>query len=132
MMQGRRRSKEELDAQVRIRRIDATASVANTLIRFAGLGFVALCAWRSIAALAGQKTLASIGITLLGKVYVSEAAAWLLAVGSVGYGVVQRQLRRREIARFAPLVRDRERAIDPKRTSSQLTDRGDTKPGDQV
>jgi hypothetical protein len=131
MVQGRR-SKEELDAQVRIRRIDATASVANTLIRVSGLCFLGFCAWQSIAALAGHTTLASIGLRALGSVYVSEAAAWLLAVGSVGYGVVQRQLRRREIARFAPLLRDKERAIDPKRTSSQLTDRGDTKPGDQL
>jgi len=127
----RKRSKEELDAQVRIRQIDARASVANALIRFAGLGFLGFCAWRSVAALAGQATLASIGITFLGNVYISEAAAWLLAVVSVGYGYRQRQLRRREIARFSPLIREREQAIDPKRTSSQLTERGDTKPEDR-
>ena len=128
---ARGRSKEELDAQVHIRRIDATASVANTFIRFAGLGFLGFCAWRSIAALAGQTTLASIGISVLGKVYVSEAAAWLLAVGSVGYGITQRQLRRRVIARYAPIMREHEKAVDPRRTSSQLTERGDTKPEDR-
>jgi len=42
-----------------------------------------------VAALAGQATLASIGITFLGNVYISEAAAWLLAVVSVGYGYRQ-------------------------------------------
>jgi hypothetical protein len=127
-------SKDELDAQVEIHRIQAKAAVITTLIRWAGAVALGFWAFKSIDVLAGRSTLAAIGVTLkaLGKVYISEAVAWLFGMGGVGYGLVQRRLRHSVIARLSPAVRDREKVIDPKRTSSQLTERGQTKPQDEL
>ena len=127
-------SKDELHAQVEIHRIQARAAVITTLIRWAGVVALGFWGFKSIDVLAGRATLAAIGVTLkaFGKVYISEAVAWLFGMGGVGYGLVQRRLRRSVIARLSPAVRDREKAIDPKRTSSQLTERGQTKPQDEL
>jgi hypothetical protein len=125
-------SKAVLDARVEIQRIQARAAVILTGVRWLGMGVLAYFAYRSVDTLAGRTTLASIGvgIKVLGKVYISQAVAWLFGVGGIGYGLRQRALRHDVIARLSPAVRERELALDPKRTSSQLTERGRTKPQD--
>jgi len=129
----RRPSKAELDAHVAIQRIQARAAVTIAAIRWVGLAVLLYFCWRSVDALAGRTTLANIGVgvKLLGKVYISQAVAWLFGGCGVGYGLRQRALRHSAIARLSPAVREREQALDPKRTSSELTERGRTKPEDE-
>ena len=126
-------SKAALDAGVEVHRIQARAAVTLAAIRWLGLAVLAYFGYRSVDTLAGRTTLASIGvgISVLGKVYISEAVAWLFGVTGIGYGLRQRALRHNVIARLSPAVREREQALDPKRTSSQLTERGRTKPQDE-
>jgi len=126
-------SKAALDAGVEVQRIQARAAVTLAAIRWLGLAVLAYFGYRSVDTLAGRTTLASIGvgINVLGKVYISEAVAWLFGVTGIGYGLRQRALRHNVIARLSPAVREREQALDPKRTSSQLTERGRTKPQDE-
>ena len=126
-------SKAALDAGVEVQRIQARAAVTLAAIRWLGLAVLAYFGYRSVDTLAGRTTLASIGvgISVLGKVYISEAVAWLFGVTGIGYGLRQRALRHNVIARLSPAVREREQALDPKRTSSQLTERGRTKPQDE-
>ena len=134
MAEPRRPSKAELDAHVEIQRIQTRAAVAIAGIRWVGVVVLAYLCYRSVDTLAGRTTLASIGvgIKVLGKVYISEAVAWLFALSGVGYGLRQRTLRHSAIARLSPAVRERETAIDPKRTSSELTERGRTQPHDDL
>ena len=126
-------SKAALDAGVEVQRIQARAAVTLAAIRWLGLAVLAYFGYRSVDTLAGRTTLASIGvgISVLGKVYISEAVAWLFGVTGISYGLRQRALRHNVIARLSPAVREREQALDPKRTSSQLTERGRTKPQDE-
>ena len=126
-------SKAALDAGVEVQRIQARAAVTLAAIRWLGLAVLAYFGYRSVDTLAGRTTLASIGvgISVLGKVYISEAVAWLFGVTGIGYGLRQRALRHNVIARLSPAVREREQALDPKRTSSQLTERVPTKPQDE-
>ena len=133
-MVEQKRSKEELEANVQIQRIQARTAITITAIRWAGLVGLAWCGVEIVDALAGRITLATIGIGIkvLGKVYISEAVAWLFAVSGVGYGLAERRLRHSNIARLSSAVRDRETALDPKRTSSRLTERGLTRPEDEV
>jgi hypothetical protein len=131
--QPTRPSRAELNAGVELQRIQARAAVTIAAIRWVGLVVLAYFASQSVVALAGRTTLATIGvgIKLLGKVYISQAVAWLFAASSEGYGLRQRALRHNVIARLSPAVREREQALDPKRTSSELTERGRTKPQDE-
>jgi hypothetical protein len=85
----------------------------------------------SIAALAGQVTLASIGISILGNVTVSDAVAYIFGGGGIIYGLNERRVRKSTVERVQGRNVSLEKRLDPGRTSSQLTPRGDTHPDDQ-
>lgn len=55
----------------------------------------------------------------------------LLFVSGLGYGVRQRNLRRINIERLTKRVRELEQCCDDGRSSSGLTPRGETNPGDR-
>ncbi|MEW6351245.1 MAG: hypothetical protein AB1646_19490 [Thermodesulfobacteriota bacterium] len=114
----------------RLHLIDALASIVNRLIPWAALVFIAHWIYLAILALAGQKTIADIGISFLGSVTVSEALAVVLGGGGIAYGLKQRKLRRDTIERLQARIQDLERRLDPNRTSSSLTRRGTTNPED--
>lgn len=79
----------------------------------------------SIEALAGQQTMANVGINVLGEMKVNQALAWVLAVCGGGYGAQQRKLRKDTVERLSERCRSLESKLDPKRTSSELSPRGD-------
>jgi hypothetical protein len=104
----------------------------TTAIKYGSLvacvGFVYL----SISALAGKVTLASIGLSALGNIRVSDGILTVITGGSILYGVGQRKLRHRTVTRLAKDKNDRERLIDPARSSSGLTETGRTRPEDET
>jgi len=105
-------------------------SAFAALIRWAGVVLIARYGYLTVHDLAGQATTADIGIKLLTDVKISEALAWLLAGGGILYGRQQRKLRKDTVERLQERNRNLERTIDPKRTSSDLTPRGETRPED--
>lgn len=65
---------------------------------------------------------------------VSSSAPWLLVifgVGGIAYGRRQAKLRQDTIQRLHPYQEKHEKSIDPNRTSSSLTSRGETRPEDR-
>jgi hypothetical protein len=95
-------------------------------MKYACIAFIAWCAYRTIASLSGETTIAHIVINLLGSVSVSQGVAWIFGVGGTGYGVYQRKLRRDYIEKHEARVKGLEAQIDPDRSSSGLTRRGQT------
>jgi len=75
---------------------------------------------------------ADIGIKVLGNFSISTAVAWLLGAGGAGYGMAQNKLRKDTVERLQKRNQDLERSFDQRRSSSRLTTRGDTRPGDEV
>jgi hypothetical protein len=124
----------ELRAENRVlrhyRASDGVVSVFNNLIRWGGLLGIAYYCYLSVLALAGQHTAADIGIKLLADVRISEAVAWLFGGSGVAYGWRQRKLRRDTVERIQNRVERFEKQIDPGRSSSELTSRGETRPED--
>ncbi len=131
----RKRSKPELEAENRLlrkwRSTEGTVSVVNTVLKFGAFVLIARYGYLAIDALAGQKTVADIGLNLLSDIKISTAAAWTLAGGGILYGRRQRKLKKDTIERLSSRIKDLERRIDPGRTSSQLTERGDTREEDR-
>jgi hypothetical protein len=121
----------DLRALRRFRRADGTASVVRVLSKWVPLAIIARYAYLAIAALAGQDTKAELLLSVLTEAELKVSLAW--AIGGVGvlYGLVQRELRRQVIARYAPYLSQAELALDPARSSSDLTPRGDTPPDDR-
>jgi hypothetical protein len=126
----------ELRAENRLlrgfRRSEGIASVINNLVRFGALAFVAWCGMQSVNALAGETTTTDIGIKILTDIRISTAVAWLFGGTGIAYGTYQRKLRRDNIERLTKRTHELERRLDPKRSSSGLTARGETPPEDET
>ena len=114
----------------RYRTMEAIVSVINNLVRWGGLVAIAYFTYLSVTALAGQRTIADIGIKFLADVRVSEALAWLFGGSGIAYGLRQRKLRRDTVERIQGRVQRFETNVDPRRTTSKLTTRGETRPED--
>jgi hypothetical protein len=90
----------------------------------------------SVAALAGKSTLAALGIYLvadlkMNKIF-SHIAMFAFGLGGSTYGYRQRRLMQKNIERMSRALEDREKQIDPNRSSSRLTRKGQTRPEDAV
>lgn len=128
------KSKAQLEAENRLLRdnaqSNAVASVLRDVAKWAALGFIAYCAYLSVASLAGRSTNADIVVNVLSDIRISQALAWLLAAGGISYGRVQRRLKKGTVERLQGRIKELETRVDPKRSSSGLTVRGDTNPED--
>jgi hypothetical protein len=80
----------------------------------------------SIKHLAGQETSATINVDFMGNVL-----AGLFGGGGVVYGKQQNELRKNTVERLQKRIKELERKIDNTRSTSGLTERGETNPEDR-
>ncbi len=103
-----------------------------TLIRYGAIVLSLRYIYLTVEALAGQVTLAQIGISFLGNLTLSQSLAYIFGTGGVIYGYGEHKLRQRTIRRLGPKRKELEVSIDPRRTSSRLTEKGETNPEDEI
>lgn len=84
-----------------------------------------------LVALAGKETKADVLVSFLADVEFNVYVAWGLAAGCILYGAAQARLRRKEIEASHDHIVELERQIERRRTSSRLTNHGDTNPSDK-
>ena len=111
---------------------DRWTTVLQSLIKWGVILGIARYGYLSVEALAGQTTLADIGIDFLGKVEVTVALAWSFGGAGCIYGWYQRKLRRDTVQRLQKRIQYLESNMDKMRSSSKLTARGDSRPEDVV
>lgn len=123
-----KKSRTELEFQLRGRRVDRNGDVLIQLIRWGCLVGCVYIVGGAIKAFAGQHTLANLAFKFVAdtRVVVSEGVFALVGGSGVVYGVRQRKLRRDTIESLGPRVKEKEEAADPRRSSSRLTARGTT------
>lgn len=117
---------------IRLRIIDAIDANLRLLIKYGFLGFVAFLSYRAIAVLAGQYTFADIGVKFLADVKIANSVGYVVGAAGVAYGRRQKKLKEDTIQQLAPRIKELETAIDPNRSSSGLTQRGRTRPEDEL
>jgi len=112
---------------------EAIAGISRDFFRWSGLVGLAFFGYKSIEALSGTTTVADIGLSLrtFASVKVSQLVAWMFGAGGVAYGLGQRRLRRDTVERLQGRIKRYETLVDPDRSSSSLTPRGETRPEDQ-
>lgn len=123
---------ENSDARLSYKKIDAVVTITKTIVQYSFLAFCVYYIYRSIAVLAGKATFASLGLSVLGNIQVSDGIYIVLTGGSIIYGLGQRELRRRNIKRLTERPIEMEKRLDPNRSSSGLTTRGTTRPEDKT
>lgn len=84
-----------------------------------------------LIAFAGKETAANLALSLIVKLQADRWFAYLFGAAGAGYGVVERQLRRRNIKRLTARTEELEKRLHPARTSSGLTPKGKTRPEDR-
>ena len=106
-------------------------AVVHTVVPWGAAVLVAVYFYRSVASLSGHYTFAQIGVNFLGDLRVSEGVAYLFGAGGVVYGIKRHRLQGDNVQRMAGRIAELEKQEDPKRSSSRLTPRGKTRPGDK-
>jgi hypothetical protein len=108
------------------------AVVEKDAVKWLCLAFIAWIALdRGLGHLAGRRTFADVGIRFVGDLSIREGAAYIVAVGAVIIALYRERLRRDTIQRLANNIAELQKKIDPGRSSSDLTPRGTTRPGDR-
>jgi len=115
----------------RLRILDLIGSMWSHLIPWAAIVLIFWATRDIIVSLAGKSTLADIGVKFLANVKISDGVIYLFGLGGVGYGLAERQLRRRSVGTMSERTKQLEQQLDPKRSSSKLTKRGTTRPEDR-
>ena len=106
-------------------------SILNTLIKFGTVVLVARYIYLSIGELAGKETIANVLIKFVSNLTVSQSLAYIFGGGALLYGAGERAIRKRTIKRLQGRITQLETSKDPRRTSSNLTERGETNPRDR-
>jgi hypothetical protein len=127
---SRRELEEENSFLRRVRNASVFASIVNNLIRWAGLVAIFYIIYLCISALAGNTTVAKIGLNVLGDVRLSDALGYVFGGSGIAYGIAQKRLRRRKTHHLQGRIKELETKFDLGRTSSGLTTHGDTHPMD--
>lgn len=136
----------ELDANERICKYQADSQVVGrsitkglSCLTYIGIAF-AICyfAYKSIVDLSGKTTYADIKVNFLSRFdnsniipYIIIGALFLAVIILLIWAFVERNLRKKSIQRLTKRTRKLETQINPNRTSSNLTDRGETAGGDK-
>ncbi len=125
-------SKKEADFLLRSKRLDIIEVAVRLAVPWGALVAIAYWVHADIIALAGKQTLAQIGLSFMGDIKVSDAVAYIFGAAGAGYGIAERTLRRKTIARLTDEGRRLEQMVDQHRTSSNLTRQGTTRPEDRI
>jgi hypothetical protein len=117
---------------VRLKIIDAIDANLRLLIKYGCLAVVAYFTYGSITVLAGRQTFAQIGIKVLGDIKIANSIGYVVGGGGIAYGRRQKKLKEDVIQKLAPRIKELETAIDSSRSSSGITERGRTRPEDEL
>lgn len=120
----------ELQYAYRCRVVDTVGATIQTAIPWLGMTAIAGFLYLSVDSLAGKHTFADIGMAILSDIKISEMVAYILGGGGVLYGIKYRRLKGDNVQRTADRIAELEKRLDPNRSSSRLTSRGETRPGD--
>ena len=105
--------------------------VLKHTITWCGIGGVLYYANEMISSLAGRTTLADIWVGVLVSVQQREWVAYVIAAMALIWGWRERRLRMQKVEYFGNRVVHLESQLDPNRSFSHLTPKGETRPEDR-
>jgi hypothetical protein len=128
------KTKAQLETELRLlRQSKATEGFVSTVksaFMWATIGFIAYRITLILPFFAGQKTDANFSI--LANINVSVALAWGVGATGAVYGKYQQKLKRDTVERLQARIQELEVGYDPKRSTSSLPPRGDTRKEDEI
>lgn len=101
-------------------------------LKWGFFGFLVYQFRLAVEAYAGKITLAGFLVSLGANVTTNLLVSWSVAIGFGIWVFLERKLKRDTVERLSLRIKELELRIDRKRSSSDLTKRGDTRPEDQL
>jgi hypothetical protein len=111
-------------------KIDQAYRTARTLIRAGAISFAFWCAYLAIDRVSGKTTAVSVGLSVLWDFRFALVLS-LAGITSI-WAVAERWLRHRKAEVMQGRIKDLEKMIDARRTTSGLTPKGATHPRDRT
>jgi hypothetical protein len=118
----------ELRYSHKLARLELAATVLRVAFPSAAAVAIAWLVTGSVDRLAGKFTYADIGIRFVSDFKLS--IAYTLTAAAATWALLERKLKGDTIKRLSTRTVELEKRLDPARTSSRLTERGTTRPGD--
>lgn len=116
---------------IRLVWIDKAFSLARQIVTWAGRVLVVYFIGRMVSDLAGRTTLAEISLHFLAARNARELGSYVIAVGLLVWGIRERWLRKSTVRALSRRLELAEKRLDPDRSSSLLTDTGETRSEDR-
>lgn len=110
---------------------DIIGGIFNGLIRWGGIVACFYCLYLIVESLAGKTTVADIALKTITDLELDRGVLYLLTGGTTFWAIRERKLRKKKTKDIEAHVKELEKHIDPNRTSSNLTETGDTLPEDE-
>lgn len=124
-----KRSDAELRYAFWVRVVDTVGATIQTAVPWVCMVAMAGFFYLAIYSLSGRHTFADIGIAVLSDVKISCALAYTFGVGGILFGLKYKSLKADNVERTGNRIAELEKELDPGRSSSRLTSRGETRPG---
>ena len=119
------------DLSLRLLWVDRAFGLATQLVKWAGILGVVYLISTMVSALAGKTTLADIAIQFLTASHAREWTSYGITGAAIVWAILERRLRKstgRQLSRRLKVIENR---LDPDRSSSELTETGETRPEDR-
>jgi hypothetical protein len=133
-MSYKNKSKETLQAEITFLKrggiAEQVGTVIQAMLKWSALAFAFWCFKEAVIAYAGKTSEANVIVSFLGTMEISNAIAWIFGAGGVAYGYKQRNLKAETVERLQSRIKELEKKFDSRRSSSQLTTKGETNPKD--
>ena len=101
------------------------------LVKYGSYIWLGYWAYLSVEALAGKLTLTDIAISYFTSAENDHGAPWWVALVSLVWALYERRFRLRKTESMSDYIKELEKRLDPKRTSSNLLPTGETNPKDK-
>ena len=122
----------QLDILRSANRSDSIVIVIRDLIKWGGICFIVYCCYLAVDSLAGRATNAEFGFNLFSNSRFVDFFALMTGTLGLSYGKHQNNLRKDVIERIEKRNSILEKRLDPERSSSMLTPRGETRVEDDI
>jgi hypothetical protein len=129
------KTKAQLEAENKLLRESRTSegviSIFNNICKWGAIVLIFRYGYLSVEALSGFKTESNIAIKLITDIKLNQWLAYVIGVGGFVYGGSQNRLKKTTVERLQARIQAFEKQIDPKRSTSKLTSKGETHPEDR-
>ena len=142
MAKGHRRKSEDSSERSRLnaelewakyaKKWDTIGGIFNGLIRGGVIFACFYCLYLIVDSLAGKTTAADIALKAITDLELDRSVLYVLTGGTTLWAIRERKLRKKKTKDLGAYVKELEEHIDPNRTSSNLTETGDTHPEDET